>query len=66
MGEFGIGSFLGEIEESAGELSHEESDVYMFKSQRGICFELEDIEEDWDSVTWFKQNAPIEYISVFM
>lgn len=66
MGEFGIGSLLGEIEESAGELSYEENGVYMFETRRGICFELEDIEGDWDSVTWFKHNAPIEYISVFM
>ena len=66
MGRFGIGSFLGKIEECAGELSYEEDYVYLFESQKGICFELEDIEDDWDSITWFKYNAPIEYISVFM
>lgn len=47
---------------SVWELSYEEDDVYLLKSQRGICFELEDIEADWDSITWFKHNAPIEYI----
>ena len=66
MRKFGIGSFLGKIEECTGELSYEEDYVYLFESQKGICFELEDIEDDWDSITWFKHNAPIEYISVFM
>lgn len=49
-----------------GELSYEENGEYMFESQRGICFELEDIEADRDSFTWFKQNAPIKYISFYV
>lgn len=66
MGQFKIGSFLGQIEERLGESAYEEADVYLFESQKGICFELEDIEEEWDCVTWFKHNAPIEFISVFL
>lgn len=67
MGKFKIGSFLGQIEEWLGESAYEDDDdVYVFESQKGICFELEDVEGDWGCMTWVKYNAPIEYISVFL
>ena len=65
MGRFGIGSFASDIEKHLNALSTYKNGVYIFERVGGICFELKDIDEDWDSEVWFKANAPIEAISVF-
>jgi len=65
MGRFGIGSFISDIEKHLNAFSINKNGVYIFEGVRGICFELKDIDEDWDSEVWFKTNASIEAISVF-
>lgn len=62
---FGIGTFLSEMEKALGEETYEESDAFFFPSHNGVCFELKDIEDDWDDLAWFKSHSPIECISVF-
>lgn len=62
---FGVGSYLCDIEEYLGDKASEKLGVYQFASVDGICFELRDIDDDWDNEEWFKANAPIEYISIF-
>jgi hypothetical protein len=62
---FGIGSYLCDIEKYLGEKASEKLDTYLFTSVKGICFELRDIDDDWDDKEWYKANAPIEYISIF-
>lgn len=54
----GIGSTLAEVKDRIGNYM-EVGDTYEMESERGICFELEDI-EDWEELT-----APIEFIYVF-
>ena len=65
MNEFGIGSYLSNIEQKLNETATDEYYVYTFKNLQGICFELEDIEEDWNDIDWFKSNSKINFISVF-
>ena len=65
MKEFGIGSHLPDIEQKLNETAKEECYVYCFESLRGICFELEELEEDWDDIDWFKSKSKISFISVF-
>ena len=62
---FGVGSYLCDIEDYLGEKASEKLVTYLFTSVDGICFELNDIDDDWDDKEWFKANAPIEYISIF-
>ena len=62
---FGVGSYLCDIEDYLGEKASEKLDTYLFTSVDGICFELNDIDDDWDDKEWFKANAPIECISIF-
>lgn len=54
----GIGSTLAEIQEKLGAYV-EVGDTYELEFEKGICFELEDV-EDWEELT-----APIEFIYVF-
>ena len=65
MNEFGIGSHLSAIEQKLNQVAQEEHYVYIIKNLKGICFELEEIEEDWDNIDWFKSNSKINFISVF-
>lgn len=65
LNRFGIGSYLSEIEDFLEEKAKYEYYVYVFESIKGICFELTDIDDDWDNFEWFKKHAPIEYISVY-
>lgn len=65
MNKFGIGSHLSDIERQMGEDAEEEQYVYVFKNLKGICFELEEIEEEWDDIKWFKSNSKITSISIF-
>ena len=53
MSKYGIGACLSEIEREINDFAYNELDVYKFKSINGICFELEDLDRDWDSETWF-------------
>ena len=62
---FGVGSYLCDIEDYLREKANEELGIYLFSSVDGICFELHDIDDDWDDEEWFKANAPIEYITIF-
>lgn len=62
---FGIGSYLCDIEDYLGEKASEELGSYFFRSAEGICFELDDIDDDWVDEEWFKANAPIEFITIF-
>jgi hypothetical protein len=57
-GKIGIGSTLKDVKEYIGDYKAVYS-TYEVEQDKGICFELEDI-EDWDELT-----APIEYIYVF-
>jgi len=57
-GLIGIGSTLMEVKEFVGSY-RQVYDTYEIIQDKGICFELEDV-EDWDELT-----APIEYIYVF-
>lgn len=54
----GLGSTMLDIERFVGEYE-EEFDTYVLKDYKGICFELEDIDE------WDEKKAPIESISVY-
>lgn len=54
----GIGSTLAEIQEKLGAYV-EAGDTYELEFEKGICFELEDV-EDWEELT-----APIEFIYVY-
>lgn len=54
----GIGSTLAEVKEKVGNYV-EVGDTYEMENEKGICFELEDV-ENWDELT-----APIEFIYVF-
>ena len=62
---FGIGSYLCDIEDCLRERASNELGTYLFSSVDGICFELNDIDDDWDDEERFKANAPIEYITIF-
>lgn len=62
---FGVDSYLCDIEDYLREKANRRLDTYLFTSVGGICFELNDIEGDWDDEEWFKANAPIKYISIF-
>lgn len=57
-GVIGIGSTLNDVKKFIGDYVNV-YDTYEIELEKGICFELEDIEE-WDELT-----APIEYIYVF-
>ena len=57
-GIIGIGSTLRDVKKFVGDYV-EVYDTYELEEEKGICFELEDI-EDWDEL-----KAPIEYIYVF-
>lgn len=54
----GIGTTLQDVKNHIGNYI-EVYDTYELEKERGMCFELEDI-DDWDELT-----APIEYIYVF-
>jgi len=54
----GIGSTLTEVKEKIGNYV-EVGDTYEMENEKGICFELEDV-DDWEELT-----APIEFIYVF-
>lgn len=54
----GIGSTLSDVKRLVGNYKYVYS-TYEMEEDKGICFELEDI-EDWDEL-----KAPIEYIFVF-
>ena len=54
----GIGSTLSDVKKFIGDYINI-YDTYEMEAEKGICFELEDI-DDWD-----EQKAPIEYIYVF-
>lgn len=54
----GIGSTLSDIKKFVGNYVNV-YDTYEMEVEKGICFELEDI-DDWDELT-----APIEYVYVF-
>ena len=62
---FGIGSYLCDIEDYLREKASEKLDTYLFTSVDGICFQLNDIDVDWDDEEWFKANSPIEYSTIF-
>ncbi|SFR69503.1 hypothetical protein [Anaeromicropila populeti] len=57
----GIGSTLKEVKEKFGDYN-EEHNTYEIENDKGMCFELEDVDydEEWDELT-----APIEYIYVY-
>ena len=57
-GLIGIGSTLSDVRKSIGNYI-QVYDTYEIENEKGICFELEDI-DDWDPLV-----APIEYIFVF-
>lgn len=57
-GIIGIGSTLSDVKKYIGNYV-EVYDTYEIENEKGICFELEDV-DDWDELT-----APIEYIYVF-
>jgi len=59
LNEFGIGSLLSDIESQLNEKAVEEHYVYIFKNLKGICFEIEETEDD------FNNDAKIAFISVF-
>lgn len=65
MYEYGIGSYLSDIENKLKSRAINERDVYVFDELKGVCFELGEVAKDWDNLQWFKANAPIECISVF-
>lgn len=54
----GIGSNLAEVQARVGQYV-ENGDTYEMEDDKGICFELEDV-DDWEELI-----APIEYIFVF-
>lgn len=54
----GIGSTLSDVKKFIGNYVNV-YDTYEIEAEKGICFELEDI-DDWDEL-----KAPIEYIYVF-
>lgn len=54
----GLGSTLTDVKNSVGNYVNV-YDTYEMKTDKGICFELEDI-DDWDEL-----KAPIEHIYVF-
>lgn len=54
----GIGSTLSDVKKFIGDYINE-YDTYELEVEKGICFELEDI-DDWNELT-----APINYIYVF-
>lgn len=54
----GIGSTLNDVKEKVGNYI-EVNDTYEMENEKGICFELEDVEQ------WNELTAPIEYIYVF-
>ena len=54
----GIGSTLSDVKKFIGNYI-QVYDTYEVENEKGICFELEDI-DDWDPLV-----APIEYIFVF-
>ncbi|GHU61059.1 hypothetical protein FACS189418_0020 [Clostridia bacterium] len=53
-----IGSTLAEVKERIGNYV-EVGDTYEMENEKGICFELEDV-DDWEELI-----APIEFIYVF-
>lgn len=57
-GVIGLGSTLKDVKKLVGSYVNV-YDTYEMEVDKGICFELEDI-DDWDELT-----APIEYIYVF-
>jgi len=65
LNKFGVDSYLSDIESQIGKNATEEHYVYVFKNLKGICFEFEEIEDDWNDIEWFKSNAKIAFISVF-
>lgn len=54
----GIGSTLADVKARIGNYV-EAGDTYELENEKGICFELEDV-DDWEELT-----APIEFIYVF-
>ena len=73
LGEFGIGSYLTDIEKKLKVTAKEELDVNIFDEMKGICFELSEDDNGYfddhyenDLYTlWAKANLPIEIISVY-
>ena len=63
--EFGIGSYLSDIDQKVNDIAEYSDYVYTFRKLKGICFEIEDVEKEWDDIGWHKSNATIEFISVF-
>lgn len=61
-GIIGIGSTLGDVKKYIGNYD-EEYDTYGIENEKGICFELGDMEEYSDY--WSELEAPIEIICVF-
>lgn len=57
-GIIGIGSALSDVKKIVGNYV-QVYDTYEIENEKGICFELEDI-DDWNPLI-----APIEYIYVF-